>query len=57
MKEFKRVSCPIKYGDCVLTEEFQKLQAEGWEVRKARYVDNDMEVIFFMEREVADNAV
>lgn len=55
MKETKRVSCPVKYGDCVITEEAQKLLNEGWKIAKTQYKEQDFEVTFFLEREVADN--
>ena len=53
MKEFIRVHCPITYGECIYTEEFNKRTLEeGWQVEKAMYCPELMRVTFVLSKEV-----
>ena len=55
-KEFRRISCPLKYGECFYTEEFNELtQKEGWQVEKTMIDYDDMCVRFLLSREVAED--
>ena len=55
-KEFRRTSCPLKYGEVFYTDEFNKLtMKEGWEVEKVMYDPGDMCVRFLLSREVLED--
>lgn len=55
-REFRRISCPLKYGECFYTDEFNKLTTEeGWQVEKAMIDHGDMCVRFLLSREVQDD--
>ena len=56
MKEFQRISCPLKYGECFYTEEYDELtQKEGWQMEKAMIDHEGMRVRFLLSREVTEN--
>lgn len=55
-KEFRRISCPLKYGECFYTDEFNKLtMEEGWQIEKAMVDKGDVCVRFMLSREVLED--
>lgn len=52
-KEYRQISCPLRYGECVLTEEFNKMIQTGWRIERTMTDHGDMCVRFLLSREVS----